>query len=124
MLPACVRVRSDGGVGEEGMEAVKFNGHDAGSLFKGSSVVQGTEGDLTTFTSTQAGTEQDDPDSATELTDVQRSKTVSAKWLVRGLARASLARSPYHSPYARFSARAASVSSISLGAGRSRTLAA
>merc|ERR1712147_616371 len=69
------------------MEIVKFKGHEPGSLnqafsgLQGQWVTQGTEGDLTTFTSTVSGTGQDNPTSPSTLTDQQKDKSISAKWL-------------------------------------------
>ena len=79
--PSRPRARSDGSDGKEDMETIKFKGHE--SLEVGDAMQQGTEGGLTTFTSTVAGTGKDNPNSVANLTTDELSKSVSAKWLVR-----------------------------------------
>ena len=77
----------DGEANNDGMEIVKFKGHEPGSLnqafsgLQGQWVTQGTEGDLTTFTSAKGGTGKDNPTSPSTLTTQQKYKSVSAKWL-------------------------------------------
>ena len=64
LTEAVLRARRDGSFvdGKVMMETVKFKDYD--SLHAGSSILVGAEGDLTTFTSTVAGTGKDNPQTA------------------------------------------------------------